>query len=85
MHYKVNFKLVNIKLVNMKLVNIKLVNIKRVIIVKSQYLRQLESFNNNKPVYKTKNIYNTKGKISYKHLQPFNIIQILMQNFDCSV
>lgn len=58
------------------------VNIKLAVIVNSQYLGQGDGFDNNKPTYKTQNIYNIKAKIHCKNLDALSLIQTLMQKLD---
>lgn len=60
------------------------VNIKPVAIVKSLRLGQREGFDNNKPIYKTKDIYNVKAEICHKNLGTLSPIQALMQKLDGS-
>lgn len=58
------------------------VNIKPVAIIKSICLRQVEGFDNNESIYKTKDIYNIKAELHCKNLNVLSLIQILMQRLD---
>lgn len=60
------------------------VNIKPAAIVESLLLGQREGFDNNKPTYKTKDIYNVKAEIHRKNLGALSPIQALMQKLDSS-
>lgn len=57
-------------------------NIKLAVIVESLYLGQKKDFDDNKPTYKIKDIYNVKAKIYYKNLGALSPIQALMQKLD---
>lgn len=57
--------------------NIK-VNIKPIATMESLRLGHRESFNNNKPIYKTRNIYNIQAKICCKNLSALSPIHALI-------
>lgn len=57
-------------------------NIKPAAILKLLRLGQEEGCNDNKFIYKTKDIYNLKVEIRYKNLDTLSLIQTLMQKLD---
>ena len=58
------------------------VNLKPGAIVDSLQLAQGENFNDNEPIYKTKDIYNVKAELQRKNLGALSPIQVLIQKLN---